>query len=282
MLGGAPSAWIATTEFNFGKDLIYDFTGCASLLWSKHWPEAQQLSGVVQGMMPQIRRNLSGRVTPSEDGEAVRALPVPSLQASSAKAAAALGSAELKTGTVTSGRVTFELPRNSMVAQASDGIPVGEDVSSLIFLHALAKPAANEPGHRYIYNFPDTADLLGWYEVIYEDGFVGTVPVRYGENILEWSWGRRHQPSTYCYRADPVNVGRAEGNPVTFFAFEWINPRFGKTIREVRLKGTTGFRNTRGRVIPDNSIVLAAISATKKRGHPEPVKARTYVRQGAQ
>jgi hypothetical protein len=79
-----------------------------------------------------------------------------------------------------------------------------------------------------------------------------------------------------------VNIGKAEGNPVTFFAFEWTNPRFGKIIREVRLKGTTGFRNTRGRVIPENSIVLAAISATKKRGHPEPVKARTYMRQGAQ
>ena len=283
ILGGAPSAWIATTEFNFGKDLIYEFTGCASLLWSKQWPETWQLSRIVQSMMPQIRRNLSGRATPSEDGEAVRMLPVLSLQASSAKAAAAVDAAQVKSGRVTSGRATFELPGKSVVAQAGEGgIPVGEDASSLIFLHALAKPASNEPGHRYIYNFPDTADLLGWYEVVYDDGFVETVPVRYGENILEWSWGRRNQSSTYCYRADPVNIGKAEGNPVTFFAFEWTNPRFGKIIREVRLKGTTGFRNTRGRVIPENSIVLAAISATKKKGHPEPVKARTYVRQGSQ
>ena len=43
--------------------------------------------------------------------------------------------------------------------------------------------------YRYIHNFPDTADLLGWYEVIYQDGFVETVPVRFGWNILPLTWG---------------------------------------------------------------------------------------------
>jgi len=156
------------------------------------------------------------------------------------------------------------------------GIPVGEDASSLIFLHALAKAASNEPGHRYIYNFPDTADLLGWYEVIYEDGFVATIPVRYGENILEWSWSKDRQPSTYCYRADPVDCGKAKESPVTFFAYEWINPRFGKPIREVRLRATKGFKDTRGRVIPDNAVILGALSITKKREFPEPGKAKAY------
>ena len=44
--------------------------------------------------------------------------------------------------------------------------------------------------YRYIHNFPDTADLLGWYEVVYDDGFVETVPVRFGWNILPLSWGK--------------------------------------------------------------------------------------------
>jgi hexosaminidase len=36
VLGGAPSSWAATTEFNIGKDQLSDFLGGANLLWSKH------------------------------------------------------------------------------------------------------------------------------------------------------------------------------------------------------------------------------------------------------
>src|SRR5436305_5806857 len=34
VIGGAPSAWLATTEFNFGKDTVYEFAGCAEMVWS--------------------------------------------------------------------------------------------------------------------------------------------------------------------------------------------------------------------------------------------------------
>jgi hypothetical protein len=34
IIGGAPSAWDATNEFNFGKDQMYSFLGCSNLLWS--------------------------------------------------------------------------------------------------------------------------------------------------------------------------------------------------------------------------------------------------------
>jgi hypothetical protein len=71
---------------------------------------------------------------------------------------------------------------------AATGIQIGEDVSSLIFLHASEKPAANDFAYKYIYNFDDTAALLGHYEILYEDGFVTTVPIRYGVNILERTW----------------------------------------------------------------------------------------------
>ena len=42
-----------------------------------------------------------------------------------------------------------------------------------------------------IYNFDETAELLGWYEIVYEDGFVETIPIRYGINILDWKWRQR-------------------------------------------------------------------------------------------
>src|SRR5437667_340043 len=84
-----------------------------------------------------------------------------SLRTSSTKLTSALD-LRLKTGRVTTGSRVFELAGNVKPARPTEEpIPVGEDASSLIFLHASAKPANNQPGNRYIYNFPDTADLLG-------------------------------------------------------------------------------------------------------------------------
>ncbi len=75
-----------------------------------------------------------------------------------------------------------------------------------------------------------------------------------------------------CYGADAVAVGDRVKDRVTFFAFEWVNPRLGKVIREIRLKGTTGFRggsddfdNSQGDVIASNAVILAALSMVKMR-----------------
>jgi hypothetical protein len=214
VIGGAPSSWAATTELNFGKDLVYDFLGCANLLWSTHWFDPKELTATVQARMPQVRRAFSGVAAPSADNGP----PVP-----------------LKIG--------------------ATAIPVGQDASSLIFLHAAEGPARNEPSYRFIYNFEDTADLLGHYEVVYEDGFVTTIPIRYGANILERNWRASGKPGTYVYGADPIDTG----DDATFFAFEWVNPRFGKVIREVRKHG--------------DRVLLKSVSVVKKRSFPEPVKA---------
>jgi hypothetical protein len=144
---------------------------------------------------------------------------------------------------------------DSPVAAGGAPVPVGEDVSSMVFLHASERPATNNMSYRFIANFADTADLLGWYEVVYEDGYVETVPIRYRVNILSY---QNERPDSYCYGADVVNLSAT----VRFYAFEWKNPRYGKVIREVRLKGTTG--------MPNNSIVLAALSVVKKRPAPGP------------
>jgi len=56
--------------------------------------------------------------------------------------------------------------------------------------------------------------------------------------------------------------------------FECESPRLGKVIREVRLKGSAGFRgavagfeNSYGQVIPNNAIILKALSVVKRRLH---------------
>ena len=37
-------------------------------------------------------------------------------------------------------------------------------------------------------------------------------------------------------------------NPITFFAYEWVNPRFGKKIKEVNLHGTVNYQATANRL----------------------------------
>jgi hypothetical protein len=288
LLGGAPSAWFATNEIGFGKDLMSDFLGCSNVLWTGHAIEAKDLSARVQAMLPAIRVRLSGIVPPSQTETSIVPVNISSrLNMSDAVPLLGASLRGMATGTVQLERVPFDLTAaNGMRAivigsegkeptglpNAVTGISVGDAPTSLIFLHATARRARNREGYRLIWDQPDTADLLGWYEVVYEDGFVTTIPIRYGVNILECGWDKRDSAHDYCYNADALAVGGEGTDRVTFFAYEWINPRLGNVIQELRLKGSMGFRggsddfdNSMGPVIASNAVILAALSIVKKR-----------------
>lgn len=272
VLGGAPSSWAATTEFNIGKDQLYDFTGCANTLWSRNWPDERKLTRIVQALMPEIRRNLSGQSLPSENGEPVVPVDISAYYNATSTSQAQIGD-RLKAGQFAGRNALFRAAKDggilagdlAGIPQAATGIRIGEDASSLIFLHACAKPAANAKVDAYVYNAPDTADLLGWYEVLYEDGLVETIPLRYGVNILDWNWGAEPGPGRYAYRAEAVDCGAT----LSCFAFEWVNPRFGKVIREVNLKVSEGFKSARAGTLSGNPILLRAISKVPKRATPD-------------
>lgn len=271
IIGGAPSLWAATTEFNIGKDLLIDFLGTAGLMWSGRVVEEEPLSKMVQNLAAEVRERLASRPLPSRAGNRVEPVDI---------RAAVNSPSGLSPGPLAAGRLHFEVAEKGAVVvgvegdsanplpRASGAIPIGADAASIVFLHASTKPAANDMAYRYIHNFPDTADLLGWYEILYEDGFVTTAPLRFGLNILPLTWGEKSdsiakgsiRELSYAYEAEAVKCGGA-----TLFAWEWVNPRLGKMIKEVRLHGTTGFRDTKGKPTPTNSIVLAAISVVKKR-----------------
>ncbi len=309
VIGGAPSSWAATTEFNFGKDLLIDFLGCANLLWSTHTLNQEELPSIVSDQLPFIRSNLSLSRIPSEDGNRVEPVDIAAnFNLSSDSEAFSVNLATLKAGEVSSRNKVFMLAGGGeesgscAVAVGSNGagenplppevkgIEIGEDVSSLIFLHASALPAMNQKAYYNIPDFFDTSDLLGWYEIVYEDGFTVTVPVQYGVNILEWNpggegsidrrEGRTGSPqNAYAYRADPVECSSdTEGNPITFYAYEWVNPRFGKVIREVNLHGISDYQSTRPsgnpetRTMPSNAIILGGISKVIKREAFRPTK----------
>jgi len=41
-------------------------------------------------------------------------------------------------------------------------------------------------------------------------------------------------------------------------------------VKEVRLKGSVGFRGVFGQAAPENTVLLAGVSVVKKRNPPEP------------
>jgi hypothetical protein len=284
VLGGAPSSWAATTEFNIGKDLMVDLLGSANLLWSRDSLQNGQLNRVVQQRMPEVRRNLSGKSPPSNFGDKIESIDIhDAFNASLQDDIVGTNLNHLKTGVANLTRCNFCLPESSSAeakvaavvgAQGQSGnalsnsvndIHVNKDASSLIFLHACARRAKNEMSYYYIYNFDDTADLLGWYEIVYEDGFVESVPIRYGVNILEWNAWAKDKGKSYCYEADPVSCTTDENYPLYFFAYEWVNPRPGRVISEVRLKGSKKFRGLDDKIIHDNAVALLALSAVNRR-----------------
>ncbi len=281
--GGAPSAWFAANEFNFGKNTLLDFLGCSNILWNGTALDREKLLEVTQSRVPHIRARFRGALPPSATEPEITPLDISSsFNLTGSEPEIGFDARDVRTGAVSLGGLRFVLAayggKNAVAVGAEgttktslptavQGINIGVDASSLIFLHASAKPAANREPDRLLWDVPDSADLLGWYEVVYEDGLVETIPIRYGVNIAEW-----RKPSTYCYGADPVPVGASDRSRIAFFAFEWPNPRLGKVIRELRMRGTQRFRgadpdftNDYGPVIATNAVILKAVTVVKKR-----------------
>ena len=287
VLGGAPSSWAATTEFNFGKDLLYDFLGCANMLWSSHYQTPEQIAFITQDLMPTIKEDMSGKVLPSDYGLTVTPIDMTDCYNSTLKSGIdSIDVDHLATGKITKGNKVFNISdsdKKGLAVTTGDSeninndksIKIGRDVSSIIFLHAVAKETYNKRSYSIIYDFDDTSALLGWYEVVYDDGFVETIPIRYGVNILDWQTIQRienkskgkskYAQNKYAYEAEIVPCSNDNKNPISFFAFEWRNPRFGKKIKEVRLKTVNKSKE-------ENSVILLAVSVTGKKEYKKDQK----------
>jgi Glycosyl hydrolase family 20, domain 2/Glycosyl hydrolase family 20, catalytic domain len=281
VLGGAPSSWAETTEFNFGKDMMYDILGCANLTWSAHPLDPKEISEKVQKALPDFRRRVSLELWPSAD-DPVEAIDISAhLNTSASKSnPSGFDFASLRSGIIRAGAMEFNLAnpdksggKNAIVVatgkkrteSGAATIPLGEDVSSILFLHACSLPSQNSMAFFETWDEADTADLLGCYQFVYQDGLVETAPVRYGVNILEAGWGKDHESRNIAWQADLVDCGKNPGERMTFFAYEWVNPRFGKRVKEIRLQGISGFKDFRDKTIADNSIILLAVSVVRKR-----------------
>ncbi len=273
ILGGAPSSWAATTEYNIGKDQLIDFLGAANLLWSQQYLSINQLAIETEPLINKIYNNLSGHLLPSEEGATVTPVTI-SFNASLGDVIkphdALLPSVKIR-------HIRFNLSAagelNSIIAgddtKSQKVATINKDVSSIIFLHACSKVAVNNKAYDIIYDFNDTAEPLGWYEIVYDDGLIETIPIRYGVNILDWRWKQRilsnanekdkgkYSQDKYAYAASAVNCSRDDVNPVTFFSFEWKNPRYGRKIKEVYLRSVNYKKGN------ENQIILLAMSISE-------------------
>jgi hypothetical protein len=297
LAGGAPSSWASTNDFNFGKDLMLDYLGCANFNWSTHSISQIDMIPIVWEIVPSVRSSLKAKRIPSEDDAVVESIDISSkFNSSNDSVMQGVDLSNMASGDVSRGPKKFNLTASKVAivgavsAQRStlpvkvEGIKINEDVSSLIFLHASALPAGNQKAYFNIPNTFDSPDLLGWYEVVYEDGYKEIIPVQYGVNILEWNPGGEKSLDTlegetgapqkaYSYEADPVycSADKQKNAPV-FFSYEWTNKRFGKVIKEVNLYGSENYRaqlQDYGKVesapMKNNAILLAAISKVKKK-----------------
>jgi len=291
LLGGAPSSWAATTEFNFGKDQLVDFLGCSNLLWSGKSIPVSQLAQITDALVNDINFRFSGKKLPSHAGSRVTPVDIsPWFNSALTSGIDSLNYGDLLKGNLSSGNRLFKLNapaadnlRAAVVLTQKDysgkqtvsGIKINKDVNSLIFLHACARESSNQKAYAAIYNFDDTSELLGWYEVIYEDGFIISIPVRYGVNILDWRWRKRlsgiekskvkYNQNQYAYSAPSVLCSADGTDQVHFFAFEWENPRYGKVIKEINLRATNfGLNNTNGIILLGLSIAENTVKIQSK------------------
>jgi hypothetical protein len=282
LIGGAPSSWAATTETNFGKDQLIDFMGCANLLWSKHYLSMDKLVLLTEPFVNKIYNDFRGRILPGDAGSRVRPVNISSYRNSSmAGVIDSLKPEDLITGIVKAGNKVFNLdytqsdPKKAIVVSnvgksgsaSAQGIEIDKDVNSILFLHTSAREGRNARAYTLIHNFDETSELLGWYEVVFEDGFIETVPIRYGMNILDWRWKKRvmnneaskvrNSQNHYAYMASAVDCSGNKSGSVSFFAYEWENTRPGKTVKEINLKAS----ESRGK--NENAIILLAVSITE-------------------
>lgn len=283
LIGGAPSSWAGTTDWIFGKDMYYEILSDANLLWSRHEIPIEETHFITESLMGGIRRNMSDKALPSDDGSKVTPVNISGLLNSSlASGTDSMKSPGLITGNIRSDNKIFDVGapsdkgfqaivvgnrKNNPIAHSVEGIRINKDVSSIMFLHASAKEGWNQKGYHSIFNVKDGAGLLGWYEIVFEDGYIETIPLRYGQNILDWRWRQRilnnerskieYNMADYAYEARAVECAKENSGTATFFSYEWKNTRFGKKIREVNLKSVDLTRNN------ENAIILLAVSISE-------------------
>jgi hypothetical protein len=122
-------------------------------------------------------------------------------------------------------------------------LPIRGRWASLVFVQSATgegRPTIHAGDQTH---FPrESSELLGFYEIRYEDDLVETHEIRYDETVGHWDQGL----ALPFYFARPLVVGKLpHGRAAVVWASEWANPRPDVPIASVTLVGSPGPSNAR-------------------------------------
>ena len=207
MVGAQISAWTTTNEDELGREgKIYDFLYTGEMLWNPHYDSRHRLSydRYLKTLMPQLRQDLKQIHYPTPNHTTV----------------------------LLENPATYPLSAPTNTACETNIL-----CDSLVFEHATVEKITRIP---WI-----SLRTIGCYEVEYADGTVLEIPLSYGGNISHWNRRQnepfrggyyRHNGYSGTYFVDAAESKGVNGENISVYRYEWLNPKPETPIRSIRLR----------------------------------------------
>ncbi|HUV39490.1 MAG TPA: family 20 glycosylhydrolase, partial [Planctomycetota bacterium] len=247
VLGAEISSWSAMEEFELGKMHVADALSSIHFLWCEKQPPREKLVRRVMSLLPAVREKLSGRYVPPVrlTPERQHALDL-SRHFNTKLRGKSWDLRGLRLGRFTADGLACRLGNGAVVvgrprpgkSKTAVEIPVGKRFARLVFIQS-----ATDDGRRPVHAgdstfFPhESSELLGVYDVCFDDGLVLEAEVRYAENVGVWNAGLK---GVYYHARNIVAGTLPDGSPLVVWGHEWVNPRPDVPIRAIRFRGTSG------------------------------------------
>ena len=207
MVGAQISAWTTTSEEEMGREgKIYDFLYTGEMLWSDTYDSRHRLSydRILKAMMPRLRQNIRQITYPAPNHTTV----------------------------LLENKASYPLSAPANTACDTDIL-----CDSLVFEHNTVEKITRIP---WI-----SLRTVGCYEVEYADSTTQSIPLTYGGNISHWNRRQnepfrggyyRHNGYSTTYFVDAEESKGANGENISVYRYEWLNPRPDTPIRAIRLR----------------------------------------------
>jgi hypothetical protein len=252
-LGGEVSSWGAFEEFVLGKLQVAEAVYSANLLWSVQDPKKEDALEHVGHLLPEVRGMLAQKPLPSYGADPMRFEVLDIVSAFNHPPRGDgwdLGGLRPGRHYVAGlpyaiadpagwgGLSAVSVARRPGDTPTRGALPVRGRWASLVFIQSASgtgRPAIHAGDQTH---FPrEASELLGFYEIRYEDDLVSTHEIRYDETVGRWDAGL----GLPFYFARPLVAGTLpDGRPAVVWASEWANPRPDVPIASVTLVGSPG------------------------------------------
>lgn len=203
MRGAQVSAWVQTDEETLSREgKLYDFLYSAQMLWSNSYTRHARYAydKVISGILPQLRQQLKQVHYPS----------------------------------LASHNETLLYDGCAFGNATATSFAVNGNFDSLLIEHTALRER-----HRLPWK---PLEVIGNYIITYTDGMEEALPVTYAGNIGHFN-RRHHQPFTHKYyrhngyitawETDGIEEYDENGERITMYRVEWINPRPAEAIANV-------------------------------------------------